>query len=76
MKLIQIIADVLKVPAEGLNKDSSINNVENWTSMKQMMIISSIEKEYHIRFSIKEVKKLHTIGDFEEMICQKGVSNV
>lgn len=75
MKLIDIAADVLKVSVEDLNRDSCSKNVEEWTSLRHMMLISSIEQMYHIRFSIVEMKKLRTLGDFESILLKKGIND-
>ena len=47
-EIIAIIAEILEVNPEVLNEKSSVGLVENWDSIHQLMIISSIEEKYGI----------------------------
>ncbi len=49
-EIIAIIAEILEVNPEVLNEKSSVGLVENWDSIHQLMIISSIEEKYGISF--------------------------
>lgn len=73
MNLYDIIAEILKVPKEKLSRETCKESIEEWTSLRHMMLISSIEKKYNIRFSIGEIKRINSVGDFADILLKKGI---
>ncbi|MFT2111493.1 acyl carrier protein [Marinomonas sp. 2405UD68-3] len=47
-KLLDLLSDVLGVPTESLNIESSSQTVESWDSLKHMNIIFAVEDEFGI----------------------------
>lgn len=49
--VLSLIAEALETTTDNLNLESSVGNTDNWDSIHQLMIISSIEEKYNISFS-------------------------
>ena len=75
MGIKTIFAQILELPEDEITLESSPANVGDWTSLKQIMLISILESEYNIRFSMKEMKELKCVGAFVETIREKGVKS-
>lgn len=70
MEIKEIVARVLEIDPEEINEEEALSNYKNWTSLKQIMIITAVEKSYGIKFQFKDVKKLRSIRDFK-LLCEK-----
>ena len=54
-----------------LQLESTAKDVDNWDSLNHMVLISAIEKKYHIKFSLKEIMKLKNVGDMCSLVQSK-----
>lgn len=70
-EIIELIAGILEIPVEKFDIDAEMEEIENWDSLRNVMIIASLEDEYDIsipqddmfdlvsaRALVEEVKKL------------------
>lgn len=74
----EIMADVEKIFCKILNKTSldlkdetSAKDVDGWTSLTNMQIISEIEKHFNIQFTLREIIKMKTVGEFCSTIIKR-----
>lgn len=72
--LLQLFSDVLDVPVEKLNDNSSPDNTSQWDSLAAMHLVAAIESKYSIRLSTKEIMKMSSIGFARTMLKAKNVS--
>lgn len=57
-KLKNIMSIVFELKSNEINDDSSPENIENWDSLKHMMLIGAIEDEFDIQFTNDEMLEL------------------
>ncbi len=67
-RLQPIFRDVLDDPSFELTRESSPANVPDWDSLAQISLITSIEKELRVRFSLGEVQALKNVGDMVDLL--------
>jgi acyl carrier protein len=67
-RLQPIFQDVLDDPDFVLKRESSPANVEEWDSLAQISLITTIEKELRVRFSLGEVQALKNVGDMVDLL--------
>lgn len=65
-----IFIDVLDVADLVLTDDTTAEDVEEWDSLSQIMLITEIEGHFKIKLEAKEVMECDNIGDMIE--CIKG----
>ena len=53
---------------------TSADDVDGWDSLAHMTIISELEKRYDIHFKLRDIIKLHSIGDLCDIILKKTES--
>ena len=70
--LREIVGKVLDVSPKKLNHQSSANDVSTWDSVNNLIIISEVEKEYGVQITTNEVYKLNNLGDFFDLLKEKG----
>jgi FkbH-like domain len=70
-ELQPIFRDVLDDPALQITRQSSAATVANWDSLAHINLVSAIEQEFHIRFSLSELAELKNVGDMIDLMEQK-----
>ena len=62
-KIIKIIADSIEVEVNKIDEDTAIGDFPKWDSMGQLIIITSLEKEFDIKFDPEDIMELEDVGD-------------
>tara|TARA_B110000003_G_C16524779_1_gene486487 strand:- start:104 stop:343 length:240 start_codon:yes stop_codon:yes gene_type:complete len=73
-KVIKIIAEAIEIDIFKIDEDTSIGDFPNWDSMGQLIIITSLEKEFDIKFDPEDIMELEDVGDMIAAI--EGYTNV
>ncbi len=69
--LKKIVAKVLNIDEIRVNDSLSMSNAEEWDSFNHLLLISEIEKELGITFSIQEVEKIKSFRELRETVLGK-----
>ena len=70
-KLTPIFRTELEMNDLVLTDELSANDVDNWTSLTHMLIMTKVEETFGITFKLKELKKLQNVGDMITMLEEK-----
>ena len=74
-KVLERINEVFRVIFDDetleVDENTTANDVEGWDSLTHINIIASVEKEFGIDFSTKEVISMKNIGDMVDIILEK-----
>lgn len=54
-----------------LNNEMNAGDVDNWDSLTNMLMISEVESQFGIRFKLKELNQLKSVGDIARIIEEK-----
>ena len=66
--MIKIIAKVIELDVNKINEETAIGDFPNWDSMGQLLIITSLEKEFDIKFDAEVVMELEDVGDMIDAV--------
>jgi acyl carrier protein len=47
------------------------NDIKGWDSLSHMLLISEIEKTFSVKFKLKDLNQMRSVGDIIEMIGSK-----
>jgi acyl carrier protein len=72
-KLFEIMAQVMNVPIDSLNEDSSPETIESWDSLKHMSLILTLEEEFGVQFSDEEIVTMLNVGLIMDVLTHKLV---
>lgn len=75
-KLFSIISQVMNVPIESLNDESSPNSISSWTSFSGYVLLYELETQFKIKFSIDEVTDVTNISDIKRHLKNHGVDDI
>jgi acyl carrier protein len=70
-KIGEILTKTLKHNNFEINESLSADDVEGWDSLTHMLIITEVEKEFNIKFKLKELNKLQNVGSLIELVQMK-----
>lgn len=68
VKVINIVADVIKISRKKINLDSDIDNTKGWDSLVTINIIMAIEEEFNIRIDPDDFEKITSIKNICNLI--------
>ncbi len=73
-ELNTILARVFEIAADTITDDSSPKTVPTWDSYNALMLVSELEKEFNVSFTLDEVVAVQCVGDIKEALRRHGVS--
>ena len=60
-----------EIEVETLNADTNFRNLEGWSSLVALLVISMIDEEYNITITGDDMKKQATIGDLFNLVSSR-----
>ena len=70
-KLKNVFSVVFELDPNFINENSSPDNIDNWDSLKHMMLISALEEEFDIQFSDQEMLELLNYKLIKHILTEK-----
>jgi acyl carrier protein len=70
-----LIAKVLNVEEKSINDASSPESIPEWDSFNALMLVSEIEKNFGVKFTIDEVLEAKNVADIKNALRKHGVKN-
>ena len=70
-KVQEIFRDVFDDEELTISDLTNSDEIEDWDSLEHISLIVSMEKEFSMKFDIKEVNKLENVGQMVDMIKMK-----
>ena len=64
------IAEILEMPAADLTFEMEMEDVDSWDSMRNVMILSTLEEKYNIIFPDDDIFDLTSIGALAEEVAK------
>ena len=70
-KLTAVFQEVFSDSSLVLNDEMTANDVEKWDSLTHMLMISTVEERFGVKFKLKELNKLKKVGDIIAILSEK-----
>jgi acyl carrier protein len=70
-KIIEVCLDVFENDELVLDENSCSANVEEWDSLSHLSIISDLEDEFDISFSLDEMTNIRNLGELADAVMRK-----
>lgn len=71
-KLKKIIADVLGLDETSITQSFSYRDTDRWDSLKHMEIITSLEQNYSVTFTVDEIVNMTSVEEIMRILNQKN----
>ena len=70
-KVTEIFRDVFDDEELDILDSTNSDDIEDWDSLEHISLIVSMEKEFNMKFDIKEVNKIENVGEMIDLIMRK-----
>jgi len=70
-KLTLIFRSIFQEPTLEITPETTANEVDAWDSLSHLNMIAAVEKEFGIKFKLKDLVKLKNVGDLLLIIQTK-----
>lgn len=67
-KIIELIARVLNVPVGDVTLETEIGELDEWDSLRNVQIISQLEKEFEVKITPDMIMDLEDVSDIISLI--------
>ena len=71
-QLTLIFEQVLKYPGLKIDYSMSAEDLDEWDSLSNMIIISEIEKKWGVHFKLRDIVRMKNIGDMIDVIIKQS----
>ena len=79
MTRVEVFEKITEIFREEFDDDSLIivdetnaEDIEDWDSLAQVELVLTMEKEFHMKFNIQEIKTLKNVGEMADLILRKA----
>lgn len=70
-KIFEIVAQVMNVPIESVNEDSSPDTIKEWDSLKHMNLILTLEEDFCVQFNDEEIVEMLNVSLIIDILTHK-----
>ena len=71
-KLMMLISSVLNIDENLINNETSPENTESWDSFNALVMVSELESQFKVQFSIDEVYSVLNVKDIKDALIKHG----
>lgn len=72
--LKSLVSRVLGVSSSEITDDSSPDSVPSWDSFNGLMMVSELEKNFNVKFTMSEVTSITKFSDIRECLKKHGIT--
>jgi acyl carrier protein len=66
-----IFQDIFDDDSIMISLDTSADDIEDWDSLNHINLVSAIEQEFKVRFTLVELISLNDVGEMIDLISEK-----
>lgn len=55
-----------------VNRETTANDIEDWDSLEHIRLIGAVEREFGVKFTMKEVSAMKNVGEMMDIIAERG----
>lgn len=71
-RLTSVFRDVFDDDDIELTDETTADDIEAWDSLEHITLISAVEKEFKMRFTMKEVSGMKNVGEMMNIIAERA----
>ena len=71
-KLFDVMANVLQVNRDEITETSAPGNIQEWDSLKHMLLLLALEEEFEFKFTDEEMAKCDNVSAILKILQDKS----
>ena len=68
LRVREIVSEILDVDLDEVDESIDRQDVDGWDSLNQLRIITALEAEFDVSFTMEEIEKVRTTGDLADVV--------
>ena len=72
-RIYRVISDVMGVPLEEINDNSSPDNIAAWESLSHINLVLALEAEFSVSLEPEDVMEMQSVGLIRTILNEKSV---
>lgn len=72
-KLNAILSEVLQITEDVITDSTSPDTVPTWDSYNGLLLVSELENNFGVRFTLEEVLAVKNVGDIKKALEKHGI---
>ena len=74
IKLFEIIARVLDTRIGEIDEQTNPKTIPSWDSFNGYVLLDEIELAFNVGFTLEEALEIENVGDFKNLLKEKGIN--
>ena len=70
-RLNAIFRKVFDDPSIMVNRKTTAKDIEDWDSLEHITLIGAVEREFRMKFTMKEVSSMKNVGEMADIIASR-----
>ncbi len=55
-----------------VTRETTADDIEDWDSLEHIRLIAAVEREFGVKFTMKEVSSMKNVGEMMDIIAERG----
>ncbi len=72
--LTRLLANVFGMRETEVSLDLKKDDIGNWDSLRQMDLVTSLEREFNIVLELDDIIRINSFGDIVTVLTEKGLN--
>ena len=73
VRLHEVVARALRIPATSVSDESSPATLRRWDSLHHLELMTQIEDAYGVRFSTADMVRAQSVEQIRRLLREKGI---
>lgn len=71
-RLTQVFRDFFDDDSIEIDEDTTADDIDDWDSLSHITLMSAVEDEFGVKFTMGEVSGMENVGEMAEIIRARG----
>ncbi len=71
-RLNRVFRKVFDDPSITVTRKTTAKDIEDWDSLEHITLIGAVEREFRMRFTMKEVSSMKNVGEMADIIASRA----
>lgn len=55
-----------------VDRETTADDIEDWDSLEHIRLIAAVEREFNVKFTMKEVSAMKNVGEMMDIIAERS----
>lgn len=55
-----------------VDRETTADDIDDWDSLEHIRLIAAVEREFGVKFTMKEVSSMKNVGEMIDIIAERG----